>query len=31
MLNENDFPLTFYTGMNQKPCDVIYERNNRNI
>ena len=30
MLNENDFPLTFYTGMIQIPCDVIYERNSRN-
>jgi hypothetical protein len=29
MLNNNDFPLTFYTGLNIVPCDVIYEREKR--
>lgn len=29
MLNENDFPLTFYIGMILIPCDVIYEREKR--
>lgn len=29
MLNENDFPLTFYTNLNIVPCDVLYEREKR--
>jgi len=30
IMNDNQFTLTFYTGLIQIPCDVIYERNSRN-
>lgn len=30
IMNDNQLTLTFYTGLIQIPCDVIYERNSRN-